>query len=152
MGEDRTGLKTEALVAVLVGFHNHAADDVARHEIGGELNTRITQFENARKSTKQRRFAEAGNPFEQHMTARNHANQNAVNDIGLADNDLANLFPHTVQIFRGTMDDRQIGGKCFSHFPFSQTAVSVNDATNNYEPDGNTMWLGLTPRRSQSAI
>ena len=38
IGEDRAGLEAQSLVAALVGLHDHAADDVGRHQVRSELN------------------------------------------------------------------------------------------------------------------
>ena len=41
VGEDGAGLEAEHFVASVVGFHDHAADDVGGHEVGSELDARI---------------------------------------------------------------------------------------------------------------
>ena len=70
IGEDRAGLKDERLVAALVGLDDHAADDVAGHEIGRELDARILKMKGASERPQQGSLAEAGNAFQQHVTGR----------------------------------------------------------------------------------
>ena len=45
IGEYRPGLKTQILMPVLVGLHDHAADDVAGHQIRRKLDPRIAQIQ-----------------------------------------------------------------------------------------------------------
>jgi len=57
-------------VAALVGFHQHAAHDVAGHQVRRELDSRIFQMQSARQGTQQSGFAKARNTLQQHMAAR----------------------------------------------------------------------------------
>ncbi len=98
------GLKAKVLMAVIVALHDHAADDIAGHQVGGELNPRIAEFENARKSAKESCFTEPGNTLEQNMTSRDETDQDAVDYFLLANDDLADFFAHTVQVLRRAID------------------------------------------------
>ena len=74
------------------GIDNHAADNVGRHQIGRELNAGILQMENAGKRSQQSRLSEPRNAFKQHMSARQQTDQHAIDDILLADDDLADFI------------------------------------------------------------
>ena len=91
-------------MAVIVALHDHAADDIAGHQVGGELDTRIAEFQDARKSAEESRFTEPGNALEENMTSRDQADQDAVDYFRLANDYLADFFANTVQVLRCAID------------------------------------------------
>ena len=52
------------------------------------------QVQHLAERADQQRLAEAGNAFEQGMAAAEEAGQDAVDDLGMADDDLADLVEH----------------------------------------------------------
>ena len=98
--EDRPGLKAQGLGAVL-GIDDHAADDVGGHQVGRELDARILQVQHARQRAQQRGLAQAGNAFEQDVSARQQADEYAIDDFLLADDDLANFGSNFVELGGG---------------------------------------------------
>jgi hypothetical protein len=88
-------------VAVLVGFDEHASNDVAGHQIRRELDAGIPEVENSGKGADEGSFSESRNSFEQNVTAGNHADQNRLDHICLADYDFADLFPDASEISGG---------------------------------------------------
>ncbi len=105
------GWKRSDLVAVVVGFHDHAADDVGGHEVGRELDARVADAERAREGAEQSGLAESGDAFEQDMSGGEQADENAIDHALLADDDFADFVAYFVE-FR----DRRIDGgfRCHS--------------------------------------
>ena len=97
VGENRTGLEAQGLVAAVVGFHDHAADDVGGHEIGRELDARIPEAEGASQSAQKGGFSKARHAFEQHVAAREQADQNAIDHTLLTHDDFADFRTNEVQ-------------------------------------------------------
>ena len=83
---------------------DHAADDVGGHQVGRELDARILQVQHARKRPQQRGLAQARNAFEQHVAARQQADQHAIDDVLLADDDLSDFLADPVQLSRGELE------------------------------------------------
>ncbi len=90
------GLETQHLMSAIVGFHDHAADDVGGHQIGGELDARIAQAERARESPQQGGLAKTGHALQQHVTAGEQADEHAVDDTLLPDDDLCDLVANLI--------------------------------------------------------
>ena len=100
VGEDRPGLEAQSLGAMIVTFNDHAADDVGGHQIGRELNARILQMQDAAQRSQQRGLAEAGHAFEQNMAAGEQADENAIDHVLLADDDLSDFVAHLIEMSR----------------------------------------------------
>ena len=92
--ENRSGLEAQRLVPAVVGFDDHAADDVGGHQVGRELDARILEVQDARQRAQQGGLAQARNAFEQHVSAGEQADQNAVDDVVLADDDFRDFIAH----------------------------------------------------------
>ena len=88
MRENRAGLELEGSRAAVVRLDHHAADDVGRHQVGRELNARVAQMQDAAERPKQSGFAQARNAFEQDVAACHQADQDAIDNILLANDDL----------------------------------------------------------------
>jgi hypothetical protein len=94
-------LELEGSGATVVRLDHHAADDVGRHQVGGELNARVAEMQDATECPEEGGFAQAGNAFEQDVPACHQADKDAVDDVLLPNDDLANLFPDPVQLGYG---------------------------------------------------
>jgi hypothetical protein len=105
VGENRTGLKAQCLGPPLIRFHDHAADNVGGHEIGGELNARVPQVEHSRECSEQRRFPESRYTFQQDVSPGEQANQDAIDDILLTDNDFRNFVANLIEPRNGQLQD-----------------------------------------------
>jgi hypothetical protein len=79
--------------------HDCGACDVGGHEVGGELDARELQVEGLGKRADEEGFADAGNAFEQNVTAAEEAGEHAFDDFALADDDSADLLAHGFKIF-----------------------------------------------------
>ena len=101
---------------MLVGLHDHAADDVAGHQIGRKLNPRVAQIQNAREGPEKCRFAQTRHAFEQDMPTCDKADENTFNDGRLANDHFSNFFTYPSQLCRGAFDVGGIGAQCFCHF------------------------------------
>ena len=91
LGEDRPGLKLERAAAVGRFHHDVGADDVGRHQVGRELNAVEVKVERIGQRADEQRLAQAGHAFEQGMAADEQAGQDAVDDLVVADDHLADL-------------------------------------------------------------
>ena len=69
------------------------AKDVARHQVGRELDTAEAEIERRPKRPHEERLAESRNPFEQAVAAREQADQQLLDNIVLSDNGDGNRAP-----------------------------------------------------------
>ncbi len=106
IGEDGAGLEAQGLGAVIVTLDDHAAHDVGGHQIGRELNARILQMQDAAERAQQGGLAEAGHAFEQNMAAGEQADQDAIDHVLLADDDLADFLAHLIEMTGGELECR----------------------------------------------
>ncbi len=83
-------------MSAIVRFHDHAADDVGGHQIGGELDSRIAQAEGASESPQQGSLAKTWHALQQHVTAREQADEHAVHDALLPHDDLCDLVANLI--------------------------------------------------------
>ena len=60
-------------------------------------------MKNARKGSKQRRLAQAGNSFKKDVSAGEQTDQYAIDDILLPDNNFGNLLPNAIELRDGTL-------------------------------------------------
>ena len=94
--EDRPGLELEDPAAVRGLHHDVRADDVGRHQVGGELDPVEVEIERVGKGADQERLAQARHALEQGVAADEQAGQDAVDDLVVADDDLGDLGLHLV--------------------------------------------------------
>ena len=85
------GLKLEDPAAVGQLHDDVGADDVGGHQVGGELDAVEVEVDRLGQGAHQQRLAQPGNAFEQGMTADEQAGQDSVDDLVVADDDLADL-------------------------------------------------------------
>ena len=91
VGEERTLLELEVLPTVGVLDDDVGPDDVGGHQVGGELDARERQLETLRQRLDEERLAEARHALEQHVAAREHADEDVVDDLAVTDDDLLDL-------------------------------------------------------------
>ena len=96
LGEDRAGLEAEDALAVGRFADDVGADDVGGHQVGRELDAVELQVEHLAQRAHQQGLAQAGDAFEQRVPADEQAGQHAVDDVGVADDDLADLGLHSL--------------------------------------------------------
>ena len=83
VAEDRTGLEGEVALPGLV-FEDHAgADDVGRHQVGGELDAREVKVQGGAEALHQQRLAQPGHAFQKGMAAAQQAGEQAVDDVAV---------------------------------------------------------------------
>ena len=88
MGEDRP-LAGHELAAPLVV--DQRADEVGGQQVGGELDALEVDRERLGQGLDGERLGEAGHALDQHVAAGEQADQQAVEQVVLADDDLAQL-------------------------------------------------------------
>ncbi len=89
MREDRAALKLKLAPSGARFHHDVRAENVGRHEVRRELNAAERQIEHFAQRADQKRLAQAGHAFEQHMAAREQRNQRPLDNGILADDHLA---------------------------------------------------------------
>ena len=77
-----------ALAGAVVFLQDLGADDVARHQVGRELDAAELQVQRLRQRAHQQRLAEARHAFEQAVAAGEQADQQLLDDVVLADDRL----------------------------------------------------------------
>ena len=90
--EQRARLEAEDALAGFVFVDDIGAHDVRRHQIGRELDAVEVQIEHLTQGPHQQRLAQTGDAFQQGMAADEQAGQDAVDDIGVPDDDLADFL------------------------------------------------------------
>ncbi len=71
-------------------------DDVARHQVGRELDAAVVQPERAGEALGEEGLGGAGRAFQQHVAARHQRGQHQIDGVGLADHRLADLRTYAV--------------------------------------------------------
>ena len=85
VGEHRAGLELEGGVAVFVLNDDVGTGNVGGHQVGGELNTGEGQVEYPAQGADQTGLTNAGHAFQQYVTAGDHGDDRALDNIFLTD-------------------------------------------------------------------
>ena len=93
------GLELETPPAVGALDHDVGADDVGRHQVGRELDAVEVEVEHLGQRADEERLAQARHALEQGMAADEQAGQDAVDDLVVADDHLADLVPDLGESF-----------------------------------------------------
>ena len=100
--EYRPRLETKEAVVLLVFRDDRRARDIRRHQVGRELNAAVPQIENFPKCLDKFGLAQARHTFEQRVSAGEQANQHAVYDGLLANDDFpqfgANVLAECLEV------------------------------------------------------
>ena len=94
------------------------ADDVRRHQVRRELDAVEVQVEHLAQRAHQQRLAQSRHAFEQGVAADEQAGQDAVHDVGMADDDLADFLLNAAigfAKFLGTLLHRSCGRHGYFH-------------------------------------
>lgn len=75
-----------------LGLEDHGAHDVGREEVGGELDALELDAESGAEALDEEGFGEAGHALEQDMAIGQERNEQALDDIGLADDGLVDFL------------------------------------------------------------
>ena len=89
LAEDRAGDEAEAALAGDALFEHLAADDIGRHQVGGELDAARLEPEHDAHGLDQLGLGEAGQPHEQRMAAGEHGHERLLDHPLLSENDVA---------------------------------------------------------------
>jgi hypothetical protein len=93
VGEDRTELRGELALELVV---DDGPDQVGRQEVGGELDAGELRVDRVAQRADRERLGEAGDALEQDVPARQQPDQDALDHVLLADDDLADLVQQAV--------------------------------------------------------
>ena len=120
VGEHRAAARGEHLVLRVV---ERVAGDVGRHQVGRELDAAEGAGDGARQRAHEQRLAQARHALDQHVAAGEQRAQHLVDDLGLADQRLADLGAHRLRDL-GRLRELLGGGFCLGvhFFPFSKAA------------------------------
>ena len=91
VAEDRAGLEGEVALPGFVFEHHAGADDVGRHEVGGELDAREVEVQGSAEALDQQRLAQAGHAFQEGVAAAQQAGEQAVDDVAVPHDGLGDL-------------------------------------------------------------
>ena len=75
---------------------NVGAGDVGRHQVGRELHALKREMQYLRYGADEQRLGQAGDADKETMAAAEHGHKKLFDDVGLADDDLADLLGHTL--------------------------------------------------------
>ncbi len=92
--EDRALVEDEAVFLLV---EHVAAGDVARHQIGRELDALEGGAEHVREGAHEQRLAEAGHAFDEHVTAGEDGDERVQDEIVLAEEHLAGLAAEEIE-------------------------------------------------------
>jgi hypothetical protein len=73
------------VAGAVILFEQLGAQNVARHQVGGELHAAEIELQRLAQRAHQQRLAEAGDPFEQAVAAREQPDQQLLHHIALSD-------------------------------------------------------------------
>ena len=88
VGEDRAELWFEGS---FLGIVDHGADEVGREEVGGELDSGEAEFHGSGEGVDGEGLGEAGHSFEEDMAVAEHADDEAIDEFFLSDEDAADF-------------------------------------------------------------
>jgi hypothetical protein len=92
VGKDGSRMKAHALRAAIIRLDHHGSDDVARHQVWSELDAGVFQVQDSGKGPQQGGFAQPGDAFEQHVSAGEQADDNAIHHFLLTDDDFGDFL------------------------------------------------------------
>ena len=98
-----------AFAGAVFFFQNFGAQNVARHQIGRELNAAEFQIHGLSERTHQQGFTKAGNAFEQTMAAGQQSDQQLLDHVFLPDDGIANGGFQMPQLCESFFDDGFVG-------------------------------------------
>ncbi len=104
VGEDRPALELEGFAAGIVFADDVGADDVARHQVGGELDARELQVQHVRHGLHQLGLAHAGDALQQHVAACEQARHHPGDDFVVTDNDARDLVADKLELIAEGLD------------------------------------------------
>ena len=94
----------QVLAAGVVLARDGRADDVARHQVGRELDARELQVQHVGQRLHQLGLADAGNALQQHVPARQQAGHDAHDVVVVADDDPRHLLAHDAEVVAELLD------------------------------------------------
>jgi len=89
VGEDGSAVGRELAV---LGLEDHGADDVARQQVGGELDALELDPEGSAEGLDEEGLSQAGHALEEDMAVGEEGNEQALDGGILADDGLADFF------------------------------------------------------------
>ena len=127
VGEYRSALEFERFAPGLVLPDDVRADDVARHQIGGELDARELQVQNVRHGLHQLGLAYSGNAFQQHVAPREQAGHHPGNDFFVADDHTRYFISDQLELLAEGLDLPICRSRCSFFLAFVQVQEIILD-------------------------
>src|SRR5690606_30679025 len=88
------------------------ADDIGGHEVGRELDAAEGERERLRQCAHEERFAQARHALKEHVAAGEEADERSLNDILMADDDVADLIHEALEgVAEGLALGADFGGR-----------------------------------------
>ena len=106
LGEDRAGYEAEALAAGAGVVEHLRAQDVGRHQVGGELHPFLGETQDYPQGLGQAGLGEARDTYQQRVTAGQNGDQRVLDHALLAEDDPADLCFDLIQFGDGGLDRR----------------------------------------------
>src|SRR5690606_19134809 len=97
LGEDRPTLELEGSPAAIILHDDLRADDICRHEVGGELDPPEAQVEHLAERPHEERLSESGDSLEKTVSTREESDEHLLDDLLLADDDTADLAANALE-------------------------------------------------------
>jgi len=104
VAEDRALLELELLAAAAVVHDDVRADDVGRHQVGGELNAAEMQVQGLAQGADEHGLADAGYALQQRVAAGQQAAHHLLDHLVHADDDLGDLGPNCLVMVAEAFD------------------------------------------------
>ncbi len=110
MSEYRSLLELEkAFSRGVVFLQDLSADQIARHQVGRELDTIEVQLKYSRERADHEGFCKSGDPFDDAMATRQQADQHFFNGVALTYDDFADFLPACLESLQSGLN------VCFLH-------------------------------------
>ncbi len=104
LGEHRPGLKAEVAPALVVLHHHLGTDDVRRHQVRSELDSREAQLEGIAQALHEERLPESRHALEEHVPGRQQTGQDPFDHRPVPDDAPIDLPLQSVQALERAID------------------------------------------------
>ena len=104
VGKNRTGLKAENGIALLILGDDVGTRHVGGHQVRGELNPGERKVENTAERSHKAGLSDAGHTLQQNVTSGDERNDGVFNNLGLTDHILAGFLKNPAALYAELLD------------------------------------------------